>query len=283
MSSVCQSNPLQQFARKGEQATGRWRLNEGRVQNRGGESIQNSVENEFLRNDESLSIRGGNQPHNMFGRAPAQMGHSSGVVEKESWLNEFSKIAIKDPLEFSDRYKQLYSNYETRQTVTSMHNQGYYQPMSNMNLHVQQNWSMMEGQINQSMNSQETAHIDQAHNDLDMYLEKEFNDIELELQELDEHSHSEFASGVQEQQKFKEIATDIVDTCITNNKNSTMTSKLAKSKFMGLMMQISDGEVTLKIDEHPDANTNAKELYSTKTGKTVGNDFHDIQDTISDI
>lgn len=304
MPAVCQSNPLQQFAQKGDQARGRWQAS-GVAASKESHQQENqrpvqcsSLESTFLNGNSTHVINQGS-----IGSGFSQLRGSrsdypltswpSGLTnvteESDSWLKQFSNIGIKDPLEFSDSYKRLYFQYEgSQQQPQESQYQQYVNPCAATKNHFMSQ-PLLNHRFENGFNAYPRQEIHKAQYnekmELDSYFNTEFQDLENELNTTERFYSTRNSIPEEyifdEPAVFKDIASDIVKNCLDNDKKGLITTKLANSKFMSLMRRISDGEVSIRNDT--DTKLTERELYLTTTGETVGNEYYPIQDTIRDV
>lgn len=98
---------------------------------------------------------------------------------------------------------------------------------------------------------------------------KEFELLESEIFENQKLKLD--AELLKEQHEFKEIATSIHQ--FTKENGLDQKEKFQNSKFLGLINQIKEGEVTIKKDENV--------LETTKDGNKVGNEYFPVEDEIN--
>ncbi|CCC67283.1 hypothetical protein NCAS_0A07250 [Naumovozyma castellii] len=223
------------------------------------------------RNNQDYSV---NRPHLL----PAQS--QQGIAE--DWASQFSSMQIKDPLEFSQEYKRLYSSYESSQPqrqVPPMSMNVAHQPLPQPSMFV-------PSPLRQQRNGDGM--------DIDSYFDLQFQSVEKEL-EIENNANAGTARNDnvldEEQLQLQKTARDIVESCSTPSSissNSSVNAKFAESKFIGLMRKISDGVVTLKKingDKNVDQSQQApsvgnNEFYSTVDESVVGTPFYPVDDTV---
>lgn len=210
------------------------------------------------------------------------------ISQQDSWLNQFSSMKVEDPLEFGKEYKNLYKGYESRtgqgQNSHPAMNQSFvprtmYSPA---NLMTQQMTKSIS--VTTENNRSNDSYFDNAFDSLERELQEELQESLVQDNSLEEPQFS----LDHEQLKFQQAAKDIY-VCLSNTSSALSTSaevsasvsnKLSRSKFMGLMRRISDGDVTVKKnDEESDGYT---ELFSPTTGETIGNEYFPVMDKTQD-
>ncbi|QLG73021.1 hypothetical protein HG535_0E01050 [Zygotorulaspora mrakii] len=277
MSATCRTNPLQQLLGKSDQNSRFQGPQAGsasqqfRQDYNGGSS--EAAERHFFNHRE-------NQNGFLNLQHPAPMLPPMGSVRKEhfkeDWVQQFSAVSVKDPLEFCRDYQDSYKNYESRQFAP--HNQ--YRGLANGDRHINMYRPTIDGHFGTLARKE-----DQLVNSI--AFDKEFNNLEKELlggdksfdnfevyDNDDNYNDSEAYRLDDEQIEFQKIANDIVDSCASISKSpSPVSSKLSGSKFMGLMRGISEGSITLKK-----GNESATGFHSPQNGETVGNEYFPVLD-----
>lgn len=277
MSAVCHTNPLQQFVNKNDQFkhAGLTQANNSTV---GTAAPSHSLESQFLNSRD-------NQNNFMNVQKP-YVGRN--ISQQDSWLNQFSSMKVEDPLEFGKEYKNLYKGYESRmgqgQNSHPAMNQSFvprtmYSPA---NLMTQQMTKSIS--VTTENNRSNDSYFDNAFDSLERELQEELQESLVQDNSLEEPQFS----LDHEQLKFQQAAKDIY-VCLSNTSSASSTSaevsasvsnKLSRSKFMGLMRRISDGDVTVKKnDEESNGYT---ELFSPTTGETIGNEYFPVMDKTQD-
>ncbi|CCK72425.1 Pex21p KNAG_0K00570 [Huiozyma naganishii CBS 8797] len=217
----------------------------------------------------------------------ASRSNTIGSSHSETWINQFSAMKVEDPLEASLEYKRLYKNYE-RQMGNGYRRFNSSSPdlkpqfVSPVGQRIQKSRLLKRGGTVPLSGSRASpygtiqTHSTTTHTPTDALLEAEFNTLEQELMEQDlatpetrETSNPAFTG---EQRELQEIASSIVDACSPPltplARDSPVQSKLASSKFMGLMKRVSDGDVTVKPAQ--------RELFTPGTGDRVGSEYFQV-------
>ncbi|CCD24575.1 Pex21p NDAI_0D02610 [Naumovozyma dairenensis CBS 421] len=162
------------------------------------------------------------------------------------WVPEFSSMQINDPLEFSQEYKKLYSNYESskipgKSTSNSINNQSaQFQLRNKSQLHPQMGSSSQQYNNNMQQQQHQQQHSNQ---NIDSYFDLEFKSVEEELSRRNEDDtlmtdQERTPMFDEEQSEFQKIAMDIIDSCTTplsTAESTNVNSKLQRSNFFGLM------------------------------------------------
>lgn len=213
----------------------------------------------------------------------------------EDWLNQFSAMKVRDPLEFNDEYKKLYEKYAGSGGVVSPESIQMQSSSTHMNQRPLLNRQHQSGflpshpqhapqqQWNRSV-PLSAPPLEATDGSIDSYFDLEFTNIEAELhqRELQDHQRQQQDKLNNdnrmnfEQAEFQKVATDIVRSCTPDVPasptvpTSQLHSKFASSKFMGLMRKVSDGVVTIKKTE--------RELFTPETGEVVGNEYFPVLD-----
>ncbi|CAI1733906.1 hypothetical protein SEUBUCD646_0O03260 [Saccharomyces eubayanus] len=110
--------------------------------------------------------------------------------------------------------------------------------------------------------------------------------LKLEGNDLHEESNtgeiSPNAGLEKEEAAMKGLASDIVDFCDSNSTDDNLKERLASSKFVGLMGNISDGSVILKKDEGTKKDCRKHVGFCFEgTESWAGFEFHDVEDRIA--
>lgn len=85
-----------------------------------------------------------------------------------------------------------------------------------------------------------------------------------------------------EEAAMKGLASDIVEFCDNNSTDADLKERLASSKFVGLMGNISDGSVILKKDEGTETDRRKHVGFCFEdTASWAGFEFHDVEDRIA--
>ena len=252
--SLCQTNPLNSLVSKSRfhyTHTGQT------VQGQQVKQVQNSSLDQqysqfaFGRNEAGLP---GHQPHYNISNAGSMARQSvagpRAMGNEQGWVDQFANMQVRDNTEFSDEYKRMYSQYEKPQ------NNMHMRPMLSSNASmavslplVQQHRPQFQQEQMQAFNSQ--------HNDA--YLQQQFMELERDLEQQTSEfeqkpgSESESVEVLDEDQKELQRAAQSIYNTLSDS--SPDPSKFARSKFLGLMRNISDGVVTLKKDPTHDKYT----------------------------
>lgn len=208
----------------------------------------------------------------------------------EAWLNQFSSMQVNDPLEFNKEYKNLYESYmngggsatatTTRPMLSRNHQSStaflpsYQRQQSNFTGMMSSNGPLSAPQLDQTQQQQQGS--------IDSYFDLEFNQVERELSQVERDISQPVPVGPnwnKEQVEFQKIATDIVRVCTPDepvlhnapmNRTGGLKTKLATSKFMGLMKRVSEGSVSIRNTE--------RELFTPETGEVEGNEYFPVLD-----
>lgn len=253
---LCQNNPLQNLSNKTNSLHG-LRPNHGILQNQQQSELKNSLEQNFL----SDSSTQGNKLITVV--QPIKLRSQREL--NASWLDEFKSMKVDDPLEFSQTYKQMYSNYEVKQYLGNKHlSRPLYAHMNTPSIHMTNQCNIIETK------------------EMDDILRNEFNKIENEL--IDEEMLTDQVSHMNSDQvEFQKAAKTICSTVSENCKSSEkIRSKFSNSSFIGLMRRISDGDVTLKNESSDSENCEYIDLYSQKSGEIVGHKYLIVDEKIQD-
>ncbi|KAL2707633.1 Peroxisomal membrane protein PEX21 [Kluyveromyces marxianus] len=203
-------------------------------------------------------------------------GHAGGP--DAAWIDQFAKMQVRDRAAFSDEYKRMYSQYESRgvsrDPLAQASRFANLNNSSNMNMNV----SMA---VPRPLAAATAQHLDeqledQLEDQLDEQLEAQFAEIERQEQQQQQQQQQQQLALDQDQLQLKEAAQSIYTTLSSNS--TPNNAKFSNSKFLGLMRNISDGVVTIKKDREQDKYT---ELYSPSTGETFGEEYFPIQDDVT--
>lgn len=210
-------------------------------------------------------------------------GHAGGP--DAAWIDQFAKMQVRDRAAFSDEYKRMYSQYESRGISRDPLAQA--SRFANLNTSGSNNMNMSVSMaVPRPLAAAATARQldeqleDQLDEQLDEQLEAQFAEIERQEQQQQQQQQQEQQQQQlaldQDQLQLKEAAQSIYTTLSSNS--TPNNAKFSNSKFLGLMRNISDGVVTIKKDREQDKYT---ELYSPSTGETFGEEYFPIQDDVT--
>ncbi|KAL3230682.1 Peroxisomal protein PEX21 [Nakaseomyces bracarensis] len=178
-----------------------------------------------------------NSPANNRATRITNSALTSGVVkskgrENDDWISEFSSMKVRDPLEFSDTYKSLYKQYETRSQSGSSHINVGVGNLRNVRSMPYISRHLHENTTEKSRDDPKIA---------DMAFEHEFEliDQEQQLEEIEENISKE-------QLEFQESAQNFVKVCEQSESNNS----LKRSKFFQLMQKVSDGKASVKYTDN---------------------------------
>lgn len=287
--SLCQTNPLNTLLSKSSQYHYGGVRPEMHGASAGGSSGQTTMDRQFgMFAGESAGDSVGAAPSRPFyrGDAPmnAQLKHtnqtgprSMGAMD-HGWVDQFSRMQVRDQSEFSNEYKQMYAQYESTSNV----GRGVGGLVGRGNVSVSLPIASRQNlQINHH-NQQISANAD-LKNMGDSFFDEQFSALEKEMEQLEEKDSDIQDIGEaalldfdEDQREFQMAAQSIYSTMSGHSSNNS--AKFGRSKFMGLMRNISDGVVTLKKDETQYKYT---ELYSPTTGEVFGEEYFPVADTVN--
>ncbi|AAS51769.1 ADL151Wp [Eremothecium gossypii ATCC 10895] len=180
------------------------------------------------------------------------------------WVRQFSSMQVEDPLAFSAEYQRAYAGYEQRQAARpAARVLGYGGSMFMP--------TMPQQQLQQQVAPQQTAQAALQEAELERYLEREFDVLEGELAPPEVPEALSAPLLDHEQLGFQESAKAIYATLSA----PIHKDKFGASKFMGLMRQVSTGDVTLSKSE-----SGYTGLHMTAGGEAVGAEYRAVTDEV---
>lgn len=139
------------------------------------------------------------------------------ATRNDDWINEFSSMKVRDPLEFSDSYKSLYKQYEMGNHSRSQQTIGHMNtiPITPRLTRITSNANSIQSE---------------------MAIQREFDILEKEQSEEEKEVRQK------EQLEFQESAQNFVNICEVSDSKE----KLKQSKFFKLMQKVGNGTATVQ-------------------------------------
>ncbi|AGO11628.1 AaceriADL151Wp [[Ashbya] aceris (nom. inval.)] len=191
-----------------------------------------------------------------------------GDAMQTDWVRQFSSIQVEDPLAFSTEYQRAYATYEQRQAPRpAARVMGYGGSMFMPAMAQQQAFQQQAVQ-------HQAVPVAQQEAELDRYLEHEFDAIEGELAQPEVPEALSAPLLDNEQLGFQESAKAIYATLSA----PMHKEKFGASQFMGLMRQVSTGDVTLSKTEGGYTG-----LHMTAGGEAVGTEYLAVADEVAKV